>query len=94
MGPEVAKKTMLVFVIENVLLKIGKPSYELVLAKLQKDYGCQLSGCIKKPEYLKTILHDIYGNAAGEILEQIESELGDLIEQKYYRDFIEVINAR
>jgi hypothetical protein len=92
-GLEDSKKTMLVYVIENVLLKIGRSSYELVLTRLQKDYGCHISGCVERPEYLKRALEDIYGDASGEILEQIKTELGDLAEQKYYRNFVEVINA-
>lgn len=92
MGLETAKKTMLVYVIENILLKIGKSSYDLVLSKLQKDYGCHISGCVENPEYLKMVLQDIYGNASGGILEQIKNELDDLDEQKYYGNFIEVIS--
>jgi len=92
-GLEDSKKTMLIYVIENVLLKIGRSSYELVLTRLQKDYGCHISECVERPEYLKRALEDVYGDASVEIFEQIKSELGDLVEQKYYRNFIEVINA-
>ena len=94
MGPDTAKRTMLVYVVESVLLKIGKPSYELVLTKLQKDHGCHISECIEKPEYLKRVLQEIYGNASDEIFERIKIDLGDLVEQKYYRDFVEVMNSR
>jgi hypothetical protein len=93
-GLETAKKTMLVYVIENILLKIGKSSYDLVLEKLQKDYGCHISGCVEHPEYLKRVLQDIYGNASVGILGQIKNELDDLAEQKYYSNFIEVISKR
>jgi hypothetical protein len=89
---ENAKKAMLVFVIENVLLKIGKSSYGLVLSRMEKDYGCNISDCVDKPEYLRKVLQDIYGDASDVIIGEISEELGKLADQKYYRNFIVAID--
>lgn len=82
------RKALLVFSVEKVLLKMGQPEYDLVVARLEKEYGCFLSDCAENPEYLKRVLQDIYGDAYDDILEEIRKEFGEFSYQKYYTDFL------
>ena len=89
MDEDNAKKALLTFAVESTLLKIGKPEYEKVVSKLEKEYNCYIPDCHENPEFLKRVLQDIYGNAHDDIINEIRTELGEFISQKYFNDFIE-----
>lgn len=89
MDEDNAKKALLTFAVESTLLKIGKPEYEKVVSKLEKEYNCYIPDCHENPEFLKRVLQDIYGNAYDDIINEIRTELGEFISQKYFNDFIE-----
>ncbi|MEW6042736.1 MAG: hypothetical protein AB1608_00530 [Thermoproteota archaeon] len=84
-------KAFLAFCVEIVLLRMGKPQYEKVLSKLEKEYKCFLPDCDKNPEFLKMTLQDIFGNAYVDILDEIKKELGEIGSKKYFVDFIKVM---
>lgn len=88
MGTENAKKALLAFAVESTLLKMGKPEYEKVVARLESEYNCYIPDCHENPEFLKRVLQDIYGNAYDDIINEIRVELGEFISQKYFNDFI------
>lgn len=81
-------KAFLAFCIEIVLLRMGMPQYEKVVSKLEKDYKTHISECDKNPEALKRVLQEIFGDAYGDILNEIKEEIGDVGSKKYYTDFI------
>jgi hypothetical protein len=84
-------KALLTFCIEIALLRMGKPQYEKVLTKLEKEYHCYLPDCDKNPEFLKRVLQDIFGNAYSDILREIKNEMGEFISKKYFEDFLTVL---
>ena len=86
-----AKRALLVFAVENTLLRMGKPDYEKVVAKLEKEYKCYIPDCHENPEFLKRVLQDIYGNSYDDIINEIRAELGEFISQKYFDDFIRAL---
>jgi hypothetical protein len=86
-----AKKALLAFAVESVLLKMGKPEYERVVYKLENDYNCYIPDCHENPEFLKRILQDIYGNSYDAILDKIRTELGEFVSQKYFEDFLQIL---
>ncbi len=88
---DTVNKAFLAFCIEMVLLRIGKPQYEKVLSKLEKDYNCFLPDCDKNPEFLKRTLQDIFGNAYVDILNEIKKEIGEIGSKKYFADFIRMM---
>lgn len=81
-------KAFLAFCIEIVLLRMGKPQYEKVVSKLEKDYKCYLPDCHKNPEFLKRVLQDIFGNSYDDVLNEIKVEIGEVGSKKYYTDFL------
>lgn len=83
-----AKRALLAFAVESTLLKMGKPEYEKVTSKLEKDYNCYIPDCHENPEFLKRVLQDIFGNAYDDIINEIRTELGEFITQKYFDDFV------
>jgi hypothetical protein len=68
-------KALTALAIERVLLNVGKPVFEKVSSKLQKEYKCYLPDCYDHPEYLRNVLKSIFGNAYVTIVEQIKEEL-------------------
>ncbi|MBM2852320.1 MAG: hypothetical protein HW420_867 [Candidatus Nitrosotenuis sp.] len=85
------KRALLALAVENTLLKIGKPEYEKVISKLESDYNCYIPDCHENPEFLKRVLQDIYGNAYDDIINEIRTELGEFVSQKYFDDFIKAL---
>jgi len=61
--------------VEHALLKMGNPELELVKSRLEKEYNCEISDCLRYPEYLKKTLEDIFGNAYQDILKSIDERL-------------------
>jgi hypothetical protein len=86
-----AKRALLAFAVESTLLKMGKPEYEKVVSKLEKDYKCYLPDCHENPEFLKRVLQDIFGDAYDDIINEIRTELGEFNSQKYFDDFIKAL---
>ncbi|QLH08513.1 hypothetical protein [Candidatus Nitrosotenuis sp. DW1] len=86
-----AKRALLAFAVESTLLRMGKPVYEKVTSKLEKDYNCYIPDCQENPEFLKRVLQDIFGDAYDDIINEIRTELGEFISQKYFDDFIKTL---
>ncbi|MBM3904909.1 MAG: hypothetical protein FJ357_07220 [Thaumarchaeota archaeon] len=81
-------KAFLAFCIEIVLLRMGKPQYEKVVSRLEKEYQTYIPECDKTPLALKRVLQDIFGDAYDDILKEIRSEIGEIVSKKYYTDFL------
>lgn len=86
-------KALVALAIETVLFDIGKPAHDEVIGKLVKDYKCYFPDCYDHPEYLKKILHDIYGNCAPTIIERIRKHLEGFETQKGIDTFIAIISS-
>jgi hypothetical protein len=67
---------------------MGRPQYEKVISKLEKDYHTYIPECDKNPQALKQVLQDIFGDSYDDILKEIKSEIGDIASKKYYTDFL------
>jgi hypothetical protein len=85
------KKALVSLAIENALLDIGKPVLEEVERSLYKDYGCYVPDCYEHPEYLKNILHNLYGSSYLNIVKAIQKNLGEFEYQKPIEKFLKVI---
>lgn len=73
--------------IEVVLMRAGGPYYHHVLAKLQ-SHDCKIFECFDHPEFLKSAMHQVFGNGYPQIIQKIIDELGDNMEQPKVRNFI------
>jgi hypothetical protein len=66
--------------VELVLMKRGDANYHLVMAKLDSLYNCTIMDCYKHPEYLKTVLKEVYKEDYKSILDDIKLELEKLVD--------------
>lgn len=80
-------KALATLSIEKVLLKMGKPIFEKVSNKLQKEYKCYIPDCYEHPEYLENVIKSLYGNAHRAILDEIKEELVEYL----YDDRIKIM---
>ncbi|MDE1769543.1 MAG: hypothetical protein KGI28_03180 [Thaumarchaeota archaeon] len=76
--------------IEVVLMRNGNENYNLVLAKLGARYDCKIMDCYDHPEYLKTILHEVYKENYTSIINEIRLELGTF-DTEEISDFINIL---
>jgi hypothetical protein len=73
---------------EVVLMRRGNINYNLVLAKLQAKFGCGMDDCLDHPEYLKTILKEVYNHDYNAVLDEISLETDRLTDiDKIKSDF-------
>jgi hypothetical protein len=76
--------------IEVVLMRRGDVNYNLVIAKLRSLYDCKIFDCYDHPEYLKTVLREVYKENYNSIITEIRLELGDL-DTEEIGDFINIM---
>lgn len=82
---------MIILSVEVVLMRKGGPQYQLVLARLEHDHNCKIFDCFEHPEYLKSVLQDVYGKEYPSIVEGIESELGEVKGEKEVDGFLDAL---
>jgi hypothetical protein len=78
-------------ILENALLKTGKPYHEKVSRKLQKE-GMVFSDSYHKPEILKKVLKKTYGKSQTVLMKKVTNELLDFAVGKDMVHFITIIN--
>jgi hypothetical protein len=88
-----ARKALVIFVIEKVLLEVSKPTYDKVLDKLYRDYHCYISDCYENPEYLSRVLKELYGQSHLAIIQSIEKQLDDMSTQEGIHNFLMQIST-
>ncbi len=79
--------------VELVLMRRGNANYHLVLAKLDSLYNCKIVDCYDHPQYLKTILKEVYRDEYSSIISQIKSYLGELVDVKEIIDFFKIMEV-
>ena len=84
-------KALVVLAIEKTLLDIGKPVYENVVDRLDKKYNCYIPDCFEKPEYLKVVLKELYGESYNEIINSVQKELDEFAYKKRIEEFLQVL---
>jgi hypothetical protein len=84
-------KALVAISIEVVLMRTSGPQYFSVLARLERDYECKIADCFEHPEYLKNVLKNVYGDSYGKILDDLESDLGEITSEKEIKDFLNVL---
>lgn len=84
-------KALVAISIEVVLMRTSGPQYFLTLSRLERDYECKIADCFEHPEYLKSVLKDVYEKSYVQILDDLEDELGELVSEKEIKDFLNVL---
>lgn len=75
------QKLVVATAIDEVLTEIDEPLSESVMGALYEKRRCLLSDCYDHPEYLKSALHDIFGDLDSTVLLSIRDHL-----EKYTND--------
>lgn len=81
-------RAMVALSVEIVLMRRGGPEYQLVVARLENDYDFKIFDCYDHPDYLRTVLKDVYGDEYQGIVDAIEVEFADMAERKEITDFL------
>lgn len=84
-------KLALISYVELVLMRRGNANYHLVLARLGSLYDCKIGDCYDHPQYLKTVLKDVYGEEYHSVISQIKSYLGELADVQDIVDFFKIM---
>ena len=84
-------KALVTLAIEKTLLDIGKPVYDTVTNRLYKKFHCYISDCFEKPEYLKAVLKERYGESYNEIINSIQQQLDEFAYKKRIKAFLQVL---
>lgn len=72
--------------IEVVLIRSGNANYDAVLAKLRSLYNCEISECVDHPEYLRTVLNEVYKNNYNSIVEEMSLQTHRLTNMDEYKN--------
>ncbi|HEV2193791.1 MAG TPA: hypothetical protein VGR54_09260 [Nitrosopumilaceae archaeon] len=84
-------KALVTLAIEKTLLDTRKPAYDTVTNKLYKKFHCYISDCFEKPEYLKVVLKELYGESYNEIIHSIQQELDEFVYKKRIKAFLLIL---
>ena len=74
------------------LLDLGLKDFEKIRKKIYENYGRTISDCYKHPEYLKTVLEELYGDKSKDIVNSIEASLGNNITNIWNDNLIKKVN--
>ncbi len=74
------------------LLKIGEPTYEIVVQSLYRRYQCSLADCFDHPEYLNKILKELFGKSHIVIVELIKKQLEEFSYQRPIKQFLVAVS--
>ena len=85
-------KGLTALAIEKTLLDIGKPVYQKVADTLYKKYQCYIPDCFENPEYLQTVLKELYGKSYDEIIKSIQRELKEFSDKESIKKFLQVLS--
>ena len=87
-------KTDFMLCVEVVLMRRGNINYTLVVCKLDVLYHCSIIDCYDHPEYLRTVLKEVYWKEYNSVLEDIKLELERLVDiEKVKEDFFKIMQG-
>ncbi|MEX0765106.1 MAG: hypothetical protein WD033_08080 [Nitrosopumilaceae archaeon] len=85
-------KALVTLAIEKTLLTMGKPVLDEVAHRLFANYKCFIPDCHEHPEYLKSVLKELYGNCYNNIVKSIKKNLEEFATKKSIEHFLTVIS--
>lgn len=83
----------LVSCIEMVLMMRGNANYHLIVARLHSLYDCSILDCCNHPDYLITVLKEVYPEEYDSIVDEIRSHLDELANEKDMIAFFRVMES-
>ena len=92
LGYDKVRQGLVSTIVEKILLDIGSGAYCTVKDELKKRYQCHITDCYVHPEYLNSILQDLYGDASMQIVRIINKKLEEFSYQKPIAKFMELLS--
>ena len=86
-------RNLIAVAVEHALIKIGRPELEIVKERLKGDYDITIKDSLDNPEYLQSILCDIFGNTYQDILDIIYQEVDDVKDEEIVKGFLYVMKS-
>jgi len=74
-------------------MRKGDTSRHLVQARLASLYDCDLMDCYEHPEYLRTVLKDVYKEDYKSIIHEIKLLLDELVNYKDIAEFFKIMES-
>ena len=89
-GYDKVRKALVWSILEKTLLDSG--IYHKVSEELKKKHHCHLDECYEHPEYLNTILRDLYGNSSRHVIKSINNNLEEFSYHESISRFLKIIS--
>lgn len=77
--------------VEHALLDMGPPELKLVKNKLQEKYNITTGEVFDHPEYLKSVLSELYGNSYSDIIYTMKTVFDKSIQEKSIYNFLQIM---
>lgn len=77
--------------VEHALLDMGPPELARVKTKLKENFGITTEDVFDHPEYLKTVLYELFGNASSDIIYTMRRVFDKSINEEPIQKFIQII---
>ena len=84
-------KALFAMAVEDALNETGKPTLEMVATKLLKEYKSSIPDCLEHPEYMKSVLKQIFGYADVAVIAKIKKNLGEFSQERTVSEFLKVL---
>jgi hypothetical protein len=79
--------------IEVALMRRGNTNYNLIVARLGSLYNCTIMDCYEHPEYLRTVLKEVYKEDYNAIIDEIKLVLDELVDVKEIANFFKIMES-
>lgn len=86
-------RSALMSCIELVLMRKSNVNYHTVQAKLMTICNRNLIDCYEYPKYIREVVKGIYKEEYDSIIDEIKSELGELVEEKDIVKFFKIMES-
>lgn len=86
-----AYRELVQIAVEHALLDMGPPELVKVKTKLKENFGINIEDVFDHPEYLKTVLYELFGNASSDIIYTMRRVFDKSINEEPIQKFIQII---
>jgi two-component system chemotaxis response regulator CheY len=86
-----AKRALVSFTITETLLELSPSASNEVGDRLYAKYNCYFSDCLERPEYLKDILYEMFGEGSSAVIKTIRDKLKKFEDQQSISNFLFVL---
>jgi len=86
-------KMALISTLEVVLMNMGNVKYLSTIAKLKTLYDIDIRECYDHPDYLKTVLKEVYTKDYEHIISEVKSRLDILVDTPEIEQFFKIMES-